>query len=84
MKTNIPDGKRRCENSYGNYTTMKEALEACEADNYCQMVYNENCDDAGIFTLCNKLETSTSSSSKACIYTKSKTFITEMDRQLLY
>ena len=63
---------------------MKEALESCEADNYCQMVYNENCDDAGIFTLCNKLETSTSSSSKACIYTKSKTFITKTDTKLLY
>ena len=73
--TNSPDGLRRCESSYGNFSSMKDALKACERDGYCQMVYNENCDDAELFTLCNKLETSASSSSKSCIYTKSKTFI---------
>ena len=69
--TNEPDGKRRCERPYGAYSTMKEALEACERDRFCQMVYNENCTDAGEFTLCSKLESSISASVKSCIYTKS-------------
>ena len=82
--TNIPDGLRKCESPYGNFSSMKDALEVCERDTYCQMVYNENCDDAGVFSLCNKLEVSASSSSKACIYTKSKTFLIDIDRYLLY
>ena len=51
---------------------MKDGLEACEQDKYCNMVYNENCDDDGVFTLCKKLENFASASSKSCIYTKSK------------
>ena len=71
LKTNVPDGKRRCENSYGNYSTMRDALEACERDNFCQMVYNENCDDK-YFTLCNKLEQTAKAEEKSCIFKKSK------------
>ena len=52
---------------------MKYALQACELDNYCNMVYNENCDIAKQFTLCHKLEKVASSSTKSCIYMKSKT-----------
>ena len=70
--SNDPDGFRQCESPYGNFSTMKDGLEACEQDRYCKMVYNENCDDDGNFTLCSKLENFASASNKSCIYTKSK------------
>ena len=50
---------------------MKDALQACERDNYCQMVYNENCDNQ-YFTLCNKLKPTASEDEKSCIFKKSK------------
>ena len=70
--SNEPDKRLRCENSYGNYSTKKDALKACESDSYCEMVYDDDCDDLGVFTLCNKLEKSVSSSVESCVYTKSK------------
>ena len=50
---------------------MRDALEACERDNFCQMVYNENCDDR-YFTLCNRLEQTAKAEEKSCIFKKSK------------
>ena len=74
FNSNEPNGLKQCENSYGNYTTLKDALEECEQDYYCQMVYNEKCDDDGTFTLCNKLEGLETLTERSCIYKKSKKF----------
>ena len=64
------DGKRRCLNSYKNFTSLEDALRACESDYYCKIVYNYNC-DAESFSLCNKLEIQASASNRSCIYKKS-------------
>ena len=70
--SNVPDGGRRCENPYGNFSTIEDALKECEIDSFCSLVYNENCVDSNGFKLCNKLEHTVTSPTRSCIYTKSK------------
>ena len=65
----ITDGKRRCESSYGNYSSLTDALEACKEDANCPIVYNSNCADES-FSFCTRLEKLPLASSKSCIYEK--------------
>ena len=65
------DAKSRCTHSYGNYSSLSDALHECEQDNNCQVVFNYDCDDQN-FTLCQKLQIHPSSLVHSCIYKKRK------------
>ena len=37
---------------YGNYSSLAEAQSVCDVDYNCEWVYDEQCDDSGVFYLC--------------------------------
>lgn len=64
--------KKSCySNTYsGSYTDKQKALAACEAmGSECAGVYDNRCDDAGIFALCKACGPSVWASSTSCVYT---------------
>ena len=59
---------------YGNYSSLVEAQSVCDVDYNCEWVYDDLCDDSGVFYLCpavsswSDLELGDSESS--CVYRK--------------
>ena len=59
-----------CHPIYGSHrTTLQNAIEACDQDNECKFVQDNDCDD-DYFRLCKKHATLYYSSRGSCIYQK--------------
>ena len=57
-----------CNGGYGEYNNFEEAQEACRKDSNCAAIYDDSCDDDGVY-LC-PLGYIEKESSSSCLYIK--------------
>jgi hypothetical protein len=53
---------------YGSYDNLNAAISACKADTNCGYVYDEECDNKGMFELCKVNAETKQSMQGSCIY----------------
>ena len=59
-----------CMGSYGNYSSLSEAISACTLDGSCGKVYSYRCDSGGGFQLCSGKSQKRISYINSCLYIK--------------
>ena len=59
---------------YGNYSSLVEAQSVCDVDYNCEWVYDDLCDDSGVFYLCPAVSSwsdiELGDSESSCVYRK--------------
>ena len=71
-------GLTYCTNRYGGYSTIAEAIVACDLDSECKGIFDNFCDGTG-FTLCPSVG-EYENSTKSCTYRKGNisNFVTKL------
>ena len=59
-----------CMGTYGNYSSLSEAISACTLDDSCGKVYSSRCDSSGGFQLCSVRSQQRISQINSCLYIK--------------
>ena len=59
-----------CMGTYGNYSSLSEAISACTLDDSCGKVYSSRCDSSGGFQLCSGRSQQRISHINSCLYIK--------------
>ena len=59
-----------CMGTYGNYSTLSEAVSACTLDDSCGKIYSYMCDSGGGFQLCPVRSQHRTSHVNSCLYIK--------------
>ena len=62
--------KTYCGNAYDEYENLTSAIEACQTDLTCRMVFDELCDGNNTFKLCRNVDDIGDSEAGSCIYKK--------------
>ena len=61
--------KKHCMKRHGNFETLEKAMAACMSDTKCKGVFDEKCDNKGLFQLCT-IDALLLPSPDSCIYKK--------------
>ena len=65
-----------CMGTYGNYSSLSEAISACTLDDSCGKIYNYRCDSGGSFQHCSVRAQQRISQINSCLYIKPGMFLT--------
>ena len=64
-----------CMGTYGNYSSLSEAISACTLDDSCGKIYNYRCDSGVGFQLCSVRAQQRISQINSCLYIKPGMFL---------